>query len=281
MKSKKEKCSTEKVSGYDIIHKIIYFDKETIRNILQEYDKGNKSIVKSSKESADLDLQSQVSADMQFKLNMPLLLRIKFLFSNKISSSYISKFDSITTISSTEISEFEKIKNNFFKFEAVSVSDIENSSTFFRVAGNYIRILRGGVKGVDANEFKNVMEGYEGYDLYKLNGNLYESTYVRFNTSAFVSNYKRNDLLNSKLELYCIYVGQFPKSSFNFIEQLNKMSGQANGGQQTLDNLYPAFSDNEIKNTDNSTVISKTEQMIKLYDVVYAAICPGVNNENI
>ena len=281
MKSKKVNSTTEKVRENDIIRKIIYFDKETIRNILQEYDKGNKSTVKSSKESASIDLQSQVSTEMQLKINIPLLLRIKFLFTSKISSSYISEFDNITTITSTEISEFEKIKNESSKFEATSVSDIENSSTFFRVAGNYIRILKGGVKGVDANEFKNVMDGYDGYDLYKLSEAIYGDTYVRFNNSAFVSNYKRNDLLNSKLELYCIYVGQFPVSSFNFIEQLNKMSGQANSGQQTLDKLYPTFTNNEAENGGNKTVNSKKENMIKLYDVVYAAICPGANNENV
>ena len=281
MKSKKVNSTTEKVRENDIIRKIIYFDKETIRNILQEYDKGNKSTVKSSKESASIDLQSQVSTEMQLKINIPLLLRIKFLFTSKISSSYISEFDNITTITSTEISEFEKIKNEFSKFEATSVSDIENSSTFFRVAGNYIRILKGGVKGVDANEFKNVMDGYDGYDLYKLSEAIYWDTYVRFYNSSFVINYKRNDLLNSKLELYCIYVGQFPVSSFNFIEQLNKMSGQANSGQQTLDKLYPTFTNNEAENGGNKTVNSKKENMIKLYDVVYAAICPGANNENV
>ncbi len=276
MKKKKETKSYTS-SARIKLGKIIYFDKETIRNILQEYYKGNKSTINSSKESANINVQSDVSADIQLKINIPLWLRIKFLFSSKLSSTYISQFDSITTITSTEISDFEKIRENFIKFESVSISDIENSSTFFRVAGNYIRILKGGVKGVDAKEFKNVMEGYDGYDHYKIT----EDKYIRFNNTAFVSNYKRNDLLNSKLELYSIYVGQFPVSSFNFIEQLNKMSGQANGGQQTLDELYPTFACKDSENSENKIVTSEKENMIKLYDVVYAAICPGANDENI
>lgn len=44
-----------------------------------------------------------------------------------------------------------------------------------------MRILKGAVKNVDSKEFKNVMDGYEGYEHYKVD----ETTYVRFNSTAF------------------------------------------------------------------------------------------------
>lgn len=274
---KKKLNDTQTSSAKAKFNKIIYFDKETIRNILQEYNKGTKSTVNSSKESANFNSQLETSADIQLKIKIPLLLRIKFFFTSKISSTYISQFDSVTTITSTEISDFEKIKGNFIPFESVSVSDIENSSTFFRVAGNYSRILKGGVKNVDAKEFKNVMEGYDGYDHYKISGD----KYVRFNNSAFVSNYKRNDLLNSKLELYCIFVGKFPESSFNFIEQIFRMSGQSNSGNKTLDKLYPSLSSDDRDSREPKISVNKEEKIINLFDVVYASICPGAADENI
>ena len=103
---------------------------------------------------------------------------------------YIVKKDETTTISSTEISEFEELKSSLKGFKSVKLQDIENSATFYRTAGGYLRIVKGGVDGVDIKEFNNVMDNYNGYDTYKINN----STYIRFNKSAFVSNYKRNDV---------------------------------------------------------------------------------------
>lgn len=72
MKKKKETKSYTS-SARIKLGKIIYFDKETIRNILQEYYKGNKSTINSSKESANINVQSDVSADIQLKINIPCL----------------------------------------------------------------------------------------------------------------------------------------------------------------------------------------------------------------
>ena len=256
----------------NLIRKIIYFDRETIKNILQELNNGDKSTTIKSNENINVKLNSAVSAEVKLKFQIPFWARLSFLFSSKLSTQYVSQFDSTTTITTTEISDFEKIKANFVEFENIAVSDIENSSTFFRVAGNYSRILKGGVKDVDAKEFKNVMDGYEGYDHYKIDGN----TYVRFNNSAFMSNYKRNDLLNSKLLLYCIPVGEFPYSNFNFIEQLNKMQKLSTESTQTLNDIYPFL------NTEKTiSKGKKNEKSIILYDVVYACIYQGEINEKI
>ena len=73
-------------------------------------------------------------------------------------------------------------------------------------------MVKGGIDGVDAKEFKTVMDSYDGYDTYKVDA----KCYVRFNNSAFVSNYKRNDLLTTTMTLYCIPVGTFDKERFDF-----------------------------------------------------------------
>ena len=268
MKKKKQPDHENKKDLSFAVNKIIYFDKETISNILQEYYKGTKHAITNSSNTSTIRGDGNIDAAIDIKFKIPLIARIKFLFSSKISANYVSTIDKTVTVTSTELSDFEKIKDSFEKFSCITLSDIENSLTFFRVAGNYMRILKGGVKDVDTKEFKNVMDGYEGYEHYKID----ELIYVRFNSAAFLSNYKRNDLLNSHLQLYCISVGAFPKNDFNFFEQLNKMQKLSeSAGAHTLADIYPYFEKkqalkkpNDSREADNSTV--------QLYDVVYASI---------
>lgn len=146
------------------INKIIYFDKETIRNILQEQDHGELS--KTTDISTSVQNEGSVSAEAsaKLKLDVPLLSRISFLFSGKIDASYMIKRDSTTTISSTEISEFEKLKPLLVPISDIQLTDIENSSTSLRVAGGYLKIIKGGVDGLDTKEFKTVMDSYDGYE---------------------------------------------------------------------------------------------------------------------
>lgn len=253
------------------INKIIYFDKETIRNILQQYYKGSKQTVTNEKDSGSIKLENNIEAEASIKIPLPFFSRLKFLFSSKIASEYIAQFDKTVTVTSTEISDFEKVKEGFTEFTNIIVSDIENSATFFRVAGNYTRILKSGVKDVDTKEFKNVMEGYEGYDHYKID----DETYIRFNSTAFLSNYKRNDLLNSKLTAYCIFIGSFPKSSFDFIDQLNKMQNLTTvTPNQTIGDIYPHIlnADGSEEATIGQEIKAAPETHIKLFDVVYASI---------
>lgn len=92
------------------INKIIYFDKETIRNILQEREHGELS--KTTDISSTIRNEGSVSAEAsaKLKLEVPFVSRISFLFTGKINASYVIKRDNTTTISSTEISEFDKLK---------------------------------------------------------------------------------------------------------------------------------------------------------------------------
>lgn len=249
------------------ISKIIYFDKETIQNILQEQYKGAKIQTTDLTTSAKTD--NEVNATAEINLNVPFFQRLGFLFSGKLSASYILQKNRTMTITSTEISEFEKIKPLLEKMDKIQLEDIENSSTFFRVAGGYLRMVKGGVDGLDTENFNSVMDNYDGYDTYKAG----DKKYVRFNNTAFVSNYKRNDLLITSMTLYCIPVGKFDKNRFDFMKELAKMEAlntTTNQGR-TLADVYGAA--NEPQN-DNSTNDNKVE----LYDVVYACIAAGDSN---
>ena len=177
--------------------------------------------------------------------------------------------DSTTTISSTEISEFEKLKPLLTVISDVQLSDIENSSTSLRVAGGYLKIVKGGIDGVDTKEFKTVMDSYDGYDTYAVDG----KRYVRFNNAAFVSNYKRNDLLTTTMTLYCIPVGEFERKRFDFIEEIGKMERLISSAKQpkTLADIYPP--ETQISGAAEATSgASISKDTVTLYDVLYACV---------
>lgn len=249
------------------IRKIIYFDKETIRNILQEQHHGEYTkttdVVRSAQNDGSLEVSSEI------KLDVPFISRLAFLFNGKLNASYVIKKDSTTTISSTEISEFEKIKPQLISIEGIQLHDIENSSTSLRVAGCYLRIVKGGIEGMDTKEFKTVMDSYDGYDTYCID----PRRYVRFNNSAFVSNYKRNDLLTTTMSLYCIKVGEFERDRFDFIKEISKMENLISTADkgQTLADAFP--SSLLHKKTDNESEPDNTKKdLVKLYDVIYACV---------
>lgn len=249
------------------INKIIYFDKETIRNILQERDRGEISKTTGITSVSQSDADISMEASTKLKLDVPFISRVSFLFTGKLKASYILKRENTTTISSTEISEFEKLKSLLIKKENIQLSDIENSSTLFRVAGGYLKIIKGEVDGLDTQEFKAVMDSYDGYDTYKIN----DDEYVRFNNTAFVSNYKRNDLLTTTMVLYCIPVGEFNKERFDFMEEIGKMEKVLNSKEipKSLSDLHPPIIDYE---ENKSNEIQSKDEKVKLYDAVYACI---------
>ena len=260
----------------EYINKIIYFDKETIRNILQERDSGEitrKTNISTSVQSQGM-IETQASAKL--KLEVPLVSRIAFLFSGKINASYIINRDNTTTISSTEISEFEKLKPLLTSIKDVQLADIENSSTSIRVAGGYLRMVKGGVDGVDTKEFKTVMDSYDGYDTYKVD----QKRYVRFNNAAFVSNYKRNDLLTTTMTMYCIPVGEFDRQRFDFIQEMSKMERLiSNAGQsQTLAEMFPP-SISDVSVEEETVMGIREEHKVTLYDVLYACVTAEEPNE--
>lgn len=255
------------------IRKIIYFDRETIRNILQEQNKGSKTTHIGL--TSSFEANGEIAAEAKVGLSMPFLDRLSFLFSGKIRAAFLVKKDNETTITSTEISEFEKIKEGFKEICNTTIYDIENSSTFFRVAGGYALVQNGSTEGVDTKAFKSVLDSFDGYDTYKIDS----STYIRFNNSAFVSNYKRNDLLLSRMDLYCIEVGSFHKEKFDFLKQVDEMQKLVVNvkSSKLLRDVYPPKK--HLTSVDETQLDAEIgDDIIVLYDVVYASISRGAQN---
>ena len=253
--------------------KIIYFDRETIQNILQEKNKGSRIKTSGTSNEAEVSVSANAEASGKTNIGVPFFARLKFAFTGELDARYLLKHDSTTTITSTEISEFESIQDSFVGFENQQVYDIENSSTFFRVAGGYLKMLGNNVEGVNVKEFQAVMNSFEGYDVYKISNTIY----VRFNNTAFASNYKRNDLLTTKISIYCVPVGRFSSDNFDFMKQLTKMQDlltTANAAQTISDIYPPAEPPQGLPKQDKPADISG-EKMIDLYDVVFACVAQG------
>ena len=250
-------------------NKIIYFDRETIKNILQEKDKGERINQTSVSTNAQGSVKISAENSSKISLNVPFISRVSFLFTGEMDASYIISRDSTTTISTTEISEFEKIKNDLTQIENVQVCDIKNSSTSLRVAAGYLRILKGGIDGLDTKEFKAVMESYDGYDTYQVS----ENQFVRFNNSAFVSNYKRNDLLTTTMDLYCISVGTFERERFDFIKEISEMERlvSSTDNATTLADRYPIKEQMTSEYYGNETE-AQGKDKVELFDVLYACV---------
>jgi len=256
-------------------NKIIYFDSETIKNTLQEYYKGEKE--KHFENTSKAEASANIEVGGRIKLGVPFMERFQFLFSGKLEAHFINSKEKTTIITSTELSEFEILKKYLKEFNNISIDDIENSSTFFRVAGGYLKVVQGGVEGVDVHEFKEVIDSFDGYDTYKIS----QDVYIRFNNTSFVSNYRRNDLLLTKMNAYGVFIGEFEKDQFDYIKQINKMEDLVTdvNSNKTLADKFPLPNNNgqELKETakTNDDCVPK----IKLYDIVYACVPLGDKNE--
>ena len=121
------------------------------------------------------------------------------------------------------------------------------------------------LENVDVQKFESIFSTFDGYDLYKIS----DSEYVRFNNEAFVSNYKRNELLLTKLDLYCIPVGVFDKLDFDYSEQLMNMNQilVPIDGPKYLNDIYGKPSNSKSLNTE-----SDKKDSIQLFDVLYASV---------
>ena len=72
------------------INKIIYFDKETIRNILQERDHGELSRVTDISSAAQVQTSITTEASAKLKLEVPLVSRICVLcYQKRQHNNYI------------------------------------------------------------------------------------------------------------------------------------------------------------------------------------------------
>lgn len=73
------------------INKIIYFDKETIRNILQERDHGELSRVTDISSAAQVQTSITTEASAKLKLEVPLVHEFLFCLPVKLMRLMLSK----------------------------------------------------------------------------------------------------------------------------------------------------------------------------------------------
>lgn len=252
------------------LKKIVYFDRETINNALQRENRG--AVQKINSQSSSTVLDGDINAESRFSasLGVPFVGRLKFLFSGKIELQYLREWDSRTTVTSTDISMFRTIESNLTQFNKVQLHDVKNSLTSFRVAATFLKLVKSNNQDFNIREAADLLCSMEGYDLYDIGDN----RYVRFNQKAYLSNYKRNDISMSVLDLYCIRIGDYPLDSFDYLKKLNSMQSlfdvPAIQGK-TLEDIY--FSNNSSETEQQPNIGSgQNDRLIKLYDVLCAYV---------
>lgn len=252
------------------LKKIVYFDRETINNALQRENRG--AVQETNSQSSNTVFDGGINAESRFStsLGVPFIGRLKFLFNGKIELQYLREWDSRTTVTSTDISMFRTIEDSLTQFDKVQLNDVKNSLTSFRVAATFLKLVKSNNQDFNIREAADLLSSMEGYDLYDIGS----ERYVRFNQKAYLSNYKRNDISMSVLDLYCIQVGDYPPDSFDYLKKLSSMQSlfdvPATQGK-TLADIY--FSDNSPKAERQPDVESEqNKRHIKLHDVLCAYV---------
>lgn len=252
------------------LRKIVYFDRETINNALQRKNMGTVRKIKTQNSNTVLDGNLNAESHLSAFLGVPLLGRLKFLFSGKIELRYLHEWDSKTTVTSTDISQFHTIEGDLTPFTKVQLHDVKNSLTSFRVAATFLKLTNSNIKDLNTKGMADLLNSMEGYDLYDIGDN----RYVRFNQNAYLSNYKRNDIAMSILDLYCVQVGVYPLDSFDYLKKLNSMQSLfdvAEMQNQTLEDIYFQAESAE-KPYQPAEGSGQSDLTIELYDVLCAYI---------
>lgn len=252
------------------LKKIVYFDRETINNALQRANKGAVQEISSQRSNTVLDGDVNAESHLSTSLGVPFIGRLKFLFNGKIELQYLREWDSRTTVTSTDISMFRTIEGSLTPFTKVQLHDVKNSLTSFRVAATLLKLVKSNNQDFNIREVADLLVSMEGYDLYDIGDN----RYVRFNQKAYLSNYKRNDISMSVLDLYCIQVGDYPPDSFDYLKKLNSMQSLFDVPTmqgKTLEDIY--FSSNSPETEQQPNAGNKQNgRSIKLYDVLCAYV---------
>lgn len=255
------------------VMKVVYFDKETIGNILQQQHGGDYLSVESKSDGYRVGGEASAESSAAVKLQVPFSARLKFLVTGRVDASFVRESGSLVTVSSTDISQFEAIKPNLKRLEGVSLKEIKNSLTSFRMAAGLLNAVKDGVAGVKTRELMELLEDVEGYSVYEVAS----TEYVRFNTQAFLSNYRYNDILHSKLELYCIEAGVFERIEFDYLRQIQGIQDLFDiegTSSAALADMYPPRGYQGQAGFSVLTDNDRTEE-VTLYDVVCAYLAVG------
>lgn len=248
--------------------KIVYFDRETISNSLQSSNGGSYKKVRESTGTRTLDVDAETDLSASVAVSVPFLARLKFVLTGRLNTKYIHEWANKTTVTSTDISQFEESKSLLAVFEDVKLTDIVNSLTSLRFLAAMGKMVGSLLKEVDLKELSKLLNDLEGYDVFDIGKN----RYVRFNQNAYLSNYKRNDLSMARLDLYCVKVGTFYKTDFDYMDKLSHVQTIVNINDQnkTLADIMDSCDSGVSGEVEES---QSSGDMIQLYD----AVCAYVN----
>ncbi len=251
--------------------KVVYFDKETIGNILQQQNGGQ--LLSTGVSGSTLKASANLGTEAQGSVNLPvpLIARIKFAFTGKLDISYIRERQSKTTITSTDLSEFKKIKNNLTPFSNQRIHGVKNSLTSMRMAAGYITVTSEEVQGIKPQEMRAFLDSLEGYSTYEIDS----GQYIRFNNQSFVSNYKQNDILLSHLDLFCVEVGKFQLDDFDYLKQVQNLPSlfnQVSDENKTLSEIYPIQKAAQKEPVGSELPVTPSGETITLYDAIFAQV---------
>lgn len=217
--------------------KIVYFDKETINNALQKQNEGKLEKTQRQEVEKSTDLETEVQVESKVNLGISIVGRLRFLLSGNLDARYLREWSSQTTVTSTDIGMFKLIEKDLEPFESVQLRNVKNSLTSLRMAATFTKLLKFTDKDINFREMADLLNEMEGYDLYDIGNGIY----VRFNQFAYLSNYKRQDISMANLDLFCVKVGEYDESDFDYLAQLNSMQSlfDASGFQdKTLGDIY-------------------------------------------
>lgn len=249
--------------------KIVYFDKETINNALQKQNEGKLEKTQRQEVEKSTDLETEVQIESKVNLGIPIVGRLKFLWSGNLDAHYLREWSSQTTVTSTDIGMFKLIEKDLEPFGSVQLRNVKNSLTSLRMAATFTKLLKFNDKDINFREMADLLNEMEGYDLYDIGNGIY----VRFNQSAYLSNYKRQDISMANLDLFCVKVGEYNESDFDYLAQLNSMQSlfDASGFQnKTLGDIYCAQEAEEPSLIDIQPINGNSA--VSLFDVVCAYV---------
>lgn len=256
--------------------KVVYFDRETISNALQREYGGKVNKVKSSISEKSIDAQFDMEGSATAKLDVPFVSRLKFAFTGRMEVSYLHEWNNVTTITSTDVSQFEEVKSQLEHFGNVVLRDIKNSLTSLRMAASFARIVKSNPGDYNLREISDLLDQMEGYDVYDIGDN----RYVRFNQEAYLCNYKRQDIALTCLDLYCVKVGSFDISDFNYLKHVQEMQSlfdMEGFAKKTLEEEFYPDRTGERLDAERLMASDEIAQRKDLYDVV----CAYVSGESV
>lgn len=251
--------------------KIVYFDRETINNALQRQNDGLVQKIQTQSANKSLEVETVLDAQASTSLNVPFFARLKFAFSGRLDMQYMRELSNTTTVTSSDISQFKSIEKLLTRYSDVQLRDIKNSLTSLRIAAAFTRLIKTNNAEFNYREMADLLDGMEGYDLYDIG----EGRYVRFNQMAYLSNYKRNDIAMSGLDLYCIKVGSYNEEEFDYIRRLNSMQSLfdlGDGQDKTLADVYLSNDPALQVRTEKPDDLGALRTRVALFDVVCAYI---------